>query len=494
MPFSRRSLLLPLILTLSACAVGPDFLRPLLPESAGYAPEPLPPQIAAPDTSTIQKFAPGQDIAAQWWTAYESPPLNKLVEQAFAANPDLQAAQAALRQAQETLSAKEGSYFPTVDAGLSVTREKLSPAAFGQVGAPSSIFTLHNASVSVAYSLDVFGGTRRGLEALRAQTEAQRFQLEAASITVAANVVTAAVQEASVKGQIAATQEIIEIQQHQRDVLQRQFELGAIAKSPLLAQEAALAQTLAQLPPLQKELGRLRNQLKAYTGRFPSAELEESFDLATLHLPDTLPVSLPSALVEQRPDIRAAEAHLHVASAQIGIATANMLPQVNLTADYGFTSVATGTLFSPGSVVWNAGAGLTQPLFHGGELLHERRAAVAAYDEAEAQYRSTVLLAFQNVADTLRALQSDADALSAQAVAVRAAQDNLTLVHDQFQMGAINYLALLDAQRTYNQTKIALVQAQAARYADTAALFLALGGGWWNRAEEKVSEEKKSNG
>ena len=406
--------------------------------------------------------------------------LNALIEQALKGNPDLQAAEASLRQAQENVYAGEGVFFPAIDANGGVTREKFSPAAFGNTGSPASLFTLYNASVSVSYGIDIFGGARREIEALQALADVQRYQREAAYLALTANVVTAAVQEASLKAQVKATQDIVDIQQHQLDVLQEQFNLGAITKLPVLAQEAALAQTQTALSLLQKQLSQQHSELAILTGHFPSEKLEEDFTLETLHLPEEIPVSLPSQLVEQRPDIQAAEAQLHAASADIGVATAAMLPQITLTGSYGWESASFSKVFSPSTNVWDLGAGLVQPIFHGGELLHQRRAAVAAYDKAEAQYRSAVLQAFKNVSDSLRALQFDADSLAAQDNAVRAASASLDMAQAQFKAGAISYLLLLDAERAYAQARIGQVQAQAARFADTAALFQALGGGWWN--------------
>jgi NodT family efflux transporter outer membrane factor (OMF) lipoprotein len=257
----------------------------------------------------------------------------------------------------------------------------------------------------------------------------------------------------------------------------------------VLAQQTRLAQTKATLPPLQKQLAQMRNQLAALAGRFPSQESGETFELSAMKLPQDLPVSLPSKLVEQRPDIRSAEAELHSASAEIGVATSNMFPKFTISGDYGTVATKSGDLFSAGTGVWSFGGNLLQPLLHGGTLLHEKRAAVAAYDKAAAQYRATVLASFQNVADALRALQSDADALRAQTVAARSAADSLELSRQQYQAGAISYLSLLDAQRTYEQARISLVQSQADRYADTAALFQALGGGWWNRHDVATAEK-----
>jgi NodT family efflux transporter outer membrane factor (OMF) lipoprotein len=467
---------------LTGCAVGPDFLKPAPPETATYTPEAtLPPTTASSVAAgEAQRFVQDQDIPGQWWTLFHSEALNALIDQALKTNPDLQAAQAALRQTQETALAARGPLFPSIDAQYNVTRQKISGASFGQSGL-NPIFTLSTAQVSVSYLVDIWGATRRQIESAEAQAEAQRYQLEATYLTLTSNVVTAAVQEASLRAQIVATEDIISAETQQLNLLQRQFDLGGASKAAVLAQAATLAQAKAGLPVLQKQLAQQRNLLAVLAGRFPSDQPSQRFELASMQLPQDLPLSLPSKLVEQRPDIQAAEAAMHSASAQVGVATANLLPQLNLTGAFGVSG--TGVDFNPSTGIWSIGAGLVQPIFRGGTLIHEKRAAVAAYDQTAAQYRGTVLVAFQNVADALRALQSDADALNAQLAAEQAAADSLDLSERQFQLGAISYTSLLDAERTLLQARVSLVQAQAARFADTAALFQALGGGWWNRTD-----------
>jgi len=474
---------------LSGCTVGPDFLRPAPPDVEGYTAEPLPAQTASADVGggAAQKFITGQDIPGQWWELFHSKPLTDLVGEALRANPDLAAAHAALRQARENLYAQEGTQYPEVDANPSIARERTSKVATG--GAEK--FTLFNATVSVSYVLDVFGGIRRQIESLEAQAENQRFELEAAYLTVTTNVVTAAIQEASLRAQIAATRDIIKAESEQLSVLQQQFGLGGVAKSDVLQQEATLRQAQATLPPLQKQLAQIRNQLSALAGRFPSQDRGDRFELADLKLPEDLPVSLPSKLVDQRPDVRAAEATMHSASAQIGVARANQLPQFTLSADFGAEATQLSSLATPGTAAWTVAAALAQPLFDAGQRRHLKRAAVAAFDQANAQYQSTVLTAFQNVADTLRALESDADALKAQLEAERSAANSLEIAREQFKVGAISYPSLLNAQETYLRVRIDLVQAQAARYADTAALFQALGGGWWNRSDVAADNSGK---
>jgi NodT family efflux transporter outer membrane factor (OMF) lipoprotein len=470
------------------CTVGPDFMRPKAPEASGYTKTAMP---ATTSTASVQggdaqSFAVGRDIPAQWWTLFQSPALNNLVDQALKANPDLKAAQAALRQARENLYAEEGSLYPSVDLQGSAARQRVSGASTGRPGT-SSTFNLYRAAVDVSYSLDLFGGERRLIEAQAAQAEYQQFQLEASYLTLSSNVVALAIQEASLREQIAATEDIVKSESNVLALVRQQFDFGAVSRAEVLVQEATVAQTKATLPNLQKQLSQTRNQLTALAGRLPSDEIEQSFKLADLKLPQELPVSLPSKLVEQRPDVRARESLMHAASADVGVATANQLPQISLDASYGLAATRTGSLFNSKSQAWSLGGSILQPIFRGGELEHNKQAAVAAYDQAAAQYESTVLTAFRNVADALRALSSDADSLNAQADALRSASDSLALAQDQFKNGAINYLTLLNADRTYQQARINLVQAQASRYADTVALFQALGGGWWNRNDAVAS-------
>ena len=469
---------------LAACAVGPDFKPPPAPAVGGYTPETHPATTTSANVAggAAQTFVVGRDIPAEWWKVFHSKEIDSLIAEALRANPNLQAAQAALWQAKENLYASAGKLLPSVDAAGSAASQQFSQAEFGLTG-PPLIFNLYQATVNVAYTPDVFGGQRRQIEANAALAEQQRFALEATFLTLTANVVTAAIQEASLRGQIEATKEIIKAETDQLDVVRNQFEVGATTRADVLTQESEVAATEATLPPLQKQLEQQHHVLLALIGRFPSQEHGGHLQLTSLRLPTALPVSVPSQLVEQRPDVRAAEAQLHQASALVGVAIANRLPQLSLTAQYGSMALTPAGLFTPASAIWSVGLAGTQPIFHGFSLLHQERAAKAAYDMAEAQYRNTVLAAFQNVADALRALQLDAATLKAQQRAVRAASDTFDLSRGQYRLGAITYVTLLNAERSYQQARLALVQAQAARYADTAALFQALGGGWWNRID-----------
>ncbi|WP_421994197.1 efflux transporter outer membrane subunit [Reyranella sp.] len=469
---------------LAGCSSGPDFERPAKPTATGYTPETLSLRTSAAGGpgGAAQTFVPDKDIPGEWWRLFQSPQLDTLVREAMQANPDVDAAQASLRQARENFYAQQGGLFPTISGNGSGQQQLASPASQGQSGS-ATIFGVTSASLNISYAPDVFGGVRRQVESKEALAEVQRFQLEATYLSLTANVVVAAINLASLQAQIDATQGIIRILENSLTVVRRQFDLGGASRADVLTQEATLTQTRATLPPLQKQLAQQRNQLMRLVGRSPDRDRGESFDLARLVLPQDLPVSLPSQLVEQRPDVRAAEAQLHSASADIGVAVSNQMPQFTITGALGFTSAGISSLIVPGSGVWSIGLGIAQTLLDGAKLDHQRKAAVAAYEKAAAQYKGTVLSAFQDVANALRALQSDADALRAQVEAERTAAASLRLSEQQYQLGGVSYLTLLNAQQTYQNAVIGRLKAQAARYSDTAALFQALGGGWWNRSD-----------
>jgi NodT family efflux transporter outer membrane factor (OMF) lipoprotein len=473
------------LLFTAGCAVGPEFKRPAPPTNGGYTPAPL---STTSSTSNVaggepQQFIEGRDIPGEWWTLFHSKPLNELIERSLKANPDLKAAQAVLLVARENVLAQRGAYYPSVTGGFSASRAKTSSDISPVTNTPALNYSLYAPQVSVSYVPDVFGLNRRAAESLQAQEQQSRFSLAATHITLSANVAAAAVQEASLRGQIDATHELITINTNMLEILRTQYAKGYVSRLDVAAQESQLAQVSTTLPPLLKQLAQQRALLAVLSGGFPNQDLTEKFELASLQLPLELPVSLPSQLVQQRPDVRQAEENLHSASAQIGIAVANRLPNFALSADAGSMAVVLGKIFAGGTGFWDVGASVTQPIFDGSTLLHRERAAKAAYSQASEQYRSTVLTAFQNVADTLNALRQDADALKAAAAAKDAAAVTLDLAKKQFQAGYVNYLGLLNAEQAYQQAVINFVQAQANRYADTAALFQALGGGWWNRAD-----------
>ncbi|HJU08706.1 MAG TPA: efflux transporter outer membrane subunit [Rhodanobacteraceae bacterium] len=492
-PFStlaQRALASALVLALAGCAVGPNYHRPDAPAVDRYTAQPLPAQTASTDTAggDAQRFLAGQDVPQRWWTAFGNEELNRRVQQALQHSPTIASAQAALREAEENAKAAGGALFPSVDANVGATRQKASAAQFGAAaaGASSSPFTVYNAGVSVGYVFDIFGGVRRGIEAQSALADAQRAQLDATYLILATNVVTASLQEASLREQVRATEEIADSLRKELDIAQKQQQIGAKSLSDTLAVSSQLAATEATLPPLRKQLSATQNQLATYLG-IPPAQLQlQPIELANVTLPQDVPVSLPSKIVEQRPDIRASSAQLHAATAQVGVSIANMLPQITLSGSGGSQALKSGDLFSAGTGAWSIGLSLLQPIFHGGELLHKKRAAQAAMDAAVADWQQTVLTAFQNVADSLQALDLDAQGLAAQNTAEQSASKQLDLVRSQYQVGAVDYLRLLDAERQYQQARIALIQARAARLSDTAALYAALGGGW-NGADRNVA-------
>jgi NodT family efflux transporter outer membrane factor (OMF) lipoprotein len=483
----RRSAIGALAGLLASCAVGPNFREPAAPAHAGFTPAgSAPPSLTASAPGAggeAQHFVDGSDIPGQWWTLFQSAELNTLIEQALQKNPTLEAAHATLKQANENVAAQRGALFPSLSGTYEAQRNRSSLQAFGLPGAGSYYYTLNSAAVNVSYTLDAFGGVRRQIEALKAQADYARFSLEASYLALTANVVTAAVAEASLRDQIAATEQIARAQETQLHITERRVTAGGASRADVLQQQATLQATLASLPPLRSQLVQQRNLLGTYVGALPTEYSGSEFHLESMHLPAELPVSLPSKLIEQRPDVQQYSALLHQATAQIGVATANMLPQLSITGSYGGDAARFADLLSPASLVWGIAGSVTQPLFKGGQLLHQRRAAVAAAEEAAANYRATVLAAFQNVSDSLAALEGDAEALAAETVAERSAAGSLDLTDVQYRAGGASYLQVLAAEQTYQTAVIALIKARAQRFSDTAALFQALGGGWWNRAD-----------
>lgn len=486
-------------LMLSSCAVGPRYHKPTAPPNAGYSPTPLPGSSvsAAVHGGEVQHLIAGRDLRAEWWQAFQSPPLNALIAKAFKANPTIAVAQAALRQAQELVYAQRGFFFPAIDALYQAERHKVAGNNYSseQPGIQANgdnlttngknkplYYTFHTASLTVSFVPDVLGSNRRQVESLDAQADAQRYALEATYITLASNVVAAAIQEASLRAQLAATRHIIDTETQSLQILREQFRLGYAMRIDVAAQEAALAQVAATLPPLQKALEQTRDLIRALTGSLPG-DGAETFELDALQLPQELPVSLPAKLIEQRPDIRAAEAQLRSANAQLGVAVAAMLPQFSITGGAGGTADQIPWMFRTGGTFWNIVGDVSQPIFAGGTLLHRERAASAALKQAAAQYQNTVTTAYQNIADTLHATLSDAKALAADVEAEDAARVTYDLTRRQMEVGYVNYLTLLNAEAAYSQALLNRVQAQATRFGDTVALFQALGGGWWNREE-----------
>ena len=497
-PWRTTALSVAVGLALSACAVGPDFHTPEAPKVADaghpYTPAALPAMAAsgASPAYVPQHLVDGQDISATWWEAFQSSALNALVQSALAHSPTVVAAQATLREAEENYRADYGSkVFPSVSGQFQAARQKYPIYDAGiPAGAVGNLFT---AGLDLSYTLDIVGGNRRELESVRAAIDYQRFQVEATWLSLTSSVVATAIQEASLRAQLKVTHDVVDNANQSLKVIDAQVRLGALARGALLQQQTLIAQQEAQIPPLEKALAQTRHQLAVLAGRLPGDAGLPTFDIDALTLPRELPVSVPSALVRQRPDVRSAEAQLHEASAQIGVATAALYPQITLSGSVDRESLKIGRLFDTGTTGWSLLGGLTQPIFNGGSLQAKKRAAVAAYDAAQAQYQSTVLNAFLSVANALRAIDTDADAVTANAEAERLANESLNLVTRQYQLGAVSYLASLDAQRTYLSTRTALVQARAARFTDTAALFQALGGGWWNAPDAVASAASASS-
>ena len=455
------------LLVLTGCKVGPDFKPEPPPVLAEFGASPLPPQTEG----DAQRFLKGQAVAAAWWTSFGSPELTRRVERALSHSPTVASAQAALRRAREEVVAAGGARVPAVDLQAGGLRQQLGP----DQGSPS-LYTLTSASLTVTYTLDLFGGVRRGIEGLEAQADLRRWQLTGTYLSLASNVVEASIQEAALRDQLKAAGEIASLLEEQRDLTRKQVAIGVKGQADLLAVESQLAAARTALPTLGRQLQAARNQLAVLLGGFPSEEGLETLNLAGLSLPRDLPVSLPSQVVERRPDLQAAQAALHAATAAVGVATASLLPQVTLGGSYGSQVYRSGGLSGSGPA-WDLTLGALQPLMHGGALRALKRGAEAGLDQAVADYRQTVLVAFANVADALDAVRFDAQAMQAQAEAEGAAARSLDLVKAQFRIGTASHLQLLDATRGWTQARMGLIQARAARLSDTTALYAALGGG-----------------
>ncbi|MGJ0426234.1 efflux transporter outer membrane subunit [Methylocystis sp.] len=486
----------PIVISLGGCAVGPEFAAPAAPAEAGYVRRlSTGGQGEAPISGGAQRLQMGRDVPGEWWTLFHSKQISAFVAEAIENHPTIASAEAALRQARETLEADAASFLPSAIATDSVTRQQLSPAQYGSSSSSNSgfktLYTLYNSNVAVSFTPDVFGKTARTVEGDAASVDYQRYQLEAAYLALTANVVSTAIADASYAEQIKVTQGLVADYRAQLDILEKRFELGAVSLADVVSERTLLAQAEAMLPPLQKARAQTRNQLMAYLGRFPNSDKGETIDLEKLHLPATLPLSLPSKLVRQRPDILAAESQLHQASANVGVATANMLPQLTLSATGGSLALTPAQLFSPQTMAYNLGASLSNQVSDGGGLFHKREAKVAALEQATALYQGTVLTAFQNVADALQAIKHDAATLRAQSAAESAAAESFRIAQIQYRAGSTTYPTVIDAEQSLLNTRLSRVKAQAARFSDTVALLQALGGGWWNRNDETPASRAK---
>jgi len=477
-PLPRTLLAITLAACCAGCALGPNYQRPDTPSPTRFTRDTLT-TTAGEATATPQQFVPGQTIAQTWWQVFGSDALNDRVQRALARNPDIDAAAAALHQAQESVAAQHATYFPSAQLNYTPSRQRdavgtLSPTLTSN----ATYYTLHTAQLNISYAPDVFGLNRRTVESLQAQADNQRYQLEAARLSLASNVVNAAITEASLRAQIDATEEVITEETRALDILHKQAKLGYASGLDVAAQESALAQAKQALPGLLKQLEQNRDLLAVLCGDTPDHADATPFDLENLVLPATLPQGVPAHLVQQRPDVRAAEENVHAASAQVGVALANRLPQFTLSGAYGGSATSFSRMFADDNVFWVLAGSVSQTVFDFGALKHKQRAAEAALQQSAAEYRSVVFGAFQNVADALYAIDSDARALSAATDAEHAAAHTLELTQKQQQLGYVNVLVLINAQESYQQARITRIQAQAARLSDTAALIQALGGGW----------------
>jgi NodT family efflux transporter outer membrane factor (OMF) lipoprotein len=485
---ATRTVVLLAMQALAGCAVGPNFKVPAPPSVDRYTNQPAADSM---QNTNAEGFTPqtldfGAALPAQWWTLYESPAIDALVKEGLRNSPTLAAARATLRSAGQSLAAERGALLPSIDGNVNANRQK-TLLNIPELPFPATTYNVFGATVSSTYIFDIWGRERRAVEAQHAQVEYSLFQLEGASLTLASNIVTAALQSASLEAQIAATEEIIAGEEHQLALVKSQFELGAAPKGDVLSAEAQVASDRATLPPLEQRHTQNTIQLAILLGRAPTEMPDARLELDKIALPKHLPVSVPSTLTRRRPDIRSQEALLHAASARIGIATADMLPRITLTGSYGGSSLQASATLDPAANVWNAVGSLTQPLFHGGALLAHKRGAVADFDAAEAQYRDVVLHAFGEVANALTAVTYDSKLLIAQTLARDDARESLDVVEKEYAAGAVNQAALLIAQNQYAQSRIGYIQAVTNRYLDTAALFVALGGGWWDESVHNPS-------
>ncbi len=466
---------------LGACAVGPDFARPEAPASRHYTFEEEPGGTIAAEGGA-QRFEPGAKIAADWWRLFDCSKLEAVVIQSIVNNPTLQAAQASLRQSENNLRAGYGIFAPQLSAGFQPTRQQFSPARFGESAGPS-IFNLYTFSTTASYVLDVFGGERRTIEGLGAEVDVQYYNAQGSYLTLSGNIVNAVVAEAAYSAEIEAAQRTIGFLNEQIKVTAAQVRAGTVPYANLLSIQTQLAATDATLPPLRQQLAHTRHLLATLAGEAPSDWAPPQVRLSELKLPDDLPVSLPSDLIRQRPDVLVAEAQLHSASAQIGVATAALFPSLTLNANYGWNGTSLTNLFASNAAFWTMGSGLATPLIQGPTLWYQRKAAIDAYHQALANYRQTVLASLAQVADALDALQHDAEILRAESQALETAAEALHLIQANYQAGTVSYLQVLIADYQYEQATLGDIQAMGQRLQDTAALFVALGGGWWNMPE-----------
>ena len=460
------------------CAVGPNFVRPSPPDTNRYTQE-LQSEATVEANGQTQNFKSSNALIADWWKLFNSSELNSVVNKAIANNPTLQSSEDNLRQSQDNMRAGYGVFFPQIQADVATSRQRTAPQEQG-LQSGSKIFNLITLSGSVSYALDVFGGARRSVESLRAQADYLRYENVAAYLILSSNVVNTSIARSAYAAEICTTKQLINLEKEQLHLTKAQFRAGTSSYANVLSIESLIAANRALLAPLEQNSAQAEHLLATLEGEFPSQADLPDIDLTGFSLPINLPVSLPSDLVNQRPDILAAEAQMHVASAKIGVATALMFPSFSLNGTFGTSGSSFGTLTAASGKFWSIGPSATIPIFQGTTLWFGRKAAIDAYQQSRANYRQTVLSAFAQVADSLNALEHDAQALKAQVEARRASGEALKLLKANYRAGIVDYLAVLTADVQYHETTITYLQSVALRYQDTVALFVALGGGWWN--------------
>jgi len=462
---------------LAGCAVGPDFVAPQAPATKDYEFGGMPQPSVENAAEAQQHFSMGKKISGDWWQLFHSPQLDGVLQQAIAGNQTLVTAQATVAQAQQGIAQASGALWPQVDLAAGAHRERINLASVG-VNAPSPIINLFSIGPTLSYAVDPFGGNRRRVEQQEAVTQFQAYQLDAAYLTLTGGAATQAVQIASARAQLQAVDAIIADDERNLDLVSSQRKAGEATQLEVQLAESQLATDRTLLPPLRQQISVARHALAILVGKAPGDWAPPDFDLAEFTLPQDLPVTLPSELVRQRPDILASEAQLHAASAAVGVATAQLYPNLTLSASFTQESLKPSTLFNPAASIFDVGANLLAPVFHGGALRAQKQAAVDAFDGALATYRQTVLTSFGQVADTLQALAHDAELLEAQRRALESAETSLRLTRTTFRYGNVGILQVLDAQRQAEQARLGYVRAQAQRYLDSITLFTAMGGGW----------------
>lgn len=475
----------------SGCAVGPDFKRPAPPVGASYQHGGVSAHTAsAPgEDGFAQVFARAATVRGDWYALFGSEKLDQLIAQALKNSPTVAAGQARLAAAREVVKAANGGRWPHLDAGFGVTHKQASGIEFGiQNPDFANEFTLYKGQLTLGYDVDIFGEQRRIIESKKARYAQHRYQLLATALTLVDNVVATVLTQVELRAESHAIRQIVQTQSRAVEIVSQQVRYGTATLADKARLRAQLAATRAHLPVLRKRLRLAHNRLAVLTGHAPGEFADPHITLANLQLPKRVPVAMPAQLIARRPDILAAVSRMRWANARIGVAQARLLPDFQLSASYSRAALAIEGLTDPVSLLYQVGGALTLPLFHGGTLRAQKRAAQDRYRAIAADYRHTVLSAFQQVADNLSALQLDVKILAARREALAAARNSRDIVELQVHAGAAGYLSLFQARAQYQEALIAAVDARLQRYRDTAALLRALGGGWWHESQSPLAQ------